>query len=208
MVNKKEYIKKWNEEHKEHNKQYFKKYNKERHKKLINNPELKRKRKETRKEADKKYRENRTEEQKEEKKKYDKKCWQKNKNDTEYKRKRKEYAREWGKENIDRLRKGHQKYRKEHQELFKRYGRKRRARENNIIEDFSNKEWLQKLKDTFGVCPRCNKYFGIHKLTLDHIHPISKATQGQIYTIDDVQPLCRNCNAKKHNIIEKNMEAK
>ena len=105
----------------------------------------------------------------------------------EYKKQQKEYTK---------------KYLKEHPELILKHNRKRRARKNNIIETFSDKEWLQALKNTFGICPKCNKYVGIHKLTLDHIHPISKAKQGQIYTIDDVQPLCKNCNSKKQDYIK------
>jgi len=93
-------------------------------------------------------------------------------------------------------------YRKEHPEVARKKERKRRAIKENIIETFSNEEWLQKLKDTFGVCPKCNKYVGIAHLTLDHIKPISKAKQGQIYTIDDVQPLCHSCNSRKGNRVE------
>ena len=40
-------------------------------------------------------------------------------------------------------------------------------------------------------------YIGIDKLTLDHIHPLSKAEEGRIYTIDDIQPLCLSCNQSK-----------
>ena len=93
------------------------------------------------------------------------------------------------------------KYYKDHPEVSRRNVRKRRARENNIIEDFSNAEWLQALKNTFGICPCCNKYVGIAHLTLDHVTPISKAEQGKVYTIKDVQPLCRSCNSKKKDKI-------
>jgi len=89
------------------------------------------------------------------------------------------------------------RYRKRNPEMRRKFQRKYIARKSNIIETFSNEEWLQKLKDTFGVCPKCNKYVGIAHLTLDHIYPISKAEQGQIYTIDDVQPLCHGCNSSK-----------
>ena len=70
---------------------------------------------------------------------------------------------------------------------------------SNIVETFSDKEWLQALKNTFGVCPRCNKYVGIAHLTLDHITPISKAVQGKVYTIKDIQPLCKSCNSRKRD---------
>ena len=78
---------------------------------------------------------------------------------------------------------------------------KRRERLNNIIHTFTLKEWLQKLKNVFGVCKRCNMYVGMKKLTLDHIIPISKAHNGQVYTIKDVQPLCLRCNISKNDKI-------
>ncbi len=78
---------------------------------------------------------------------------------------------------------------------------KRRGRLNSIIHIFTSKEWLQKLKNAFGVCKECNLYVGVDKLTLDHIIPISKASNGQIYTINDVQPLCLSCNISKNDKI-------
>ncbi len=83
--------------------------------------------------------------------------------------------------------------------ISKRYTRRRRAKISQVIEDFSNKEWLNKLASTRGFCPACNNYVGVAKLTLDHILPISKAPIGFIYTIDGVQPLCLRCNSSKSN---------
>lgn len=71
------------------------------------------------------------------------------------------------------------------------------AKQSKIIHDFSTKEWLDKLEKTRGICPKCNRFIGVENLTLDHIYPISKAKEGQVYTIDDVQPLCMNCNSSK-----------
>ena len=34
-------------------------------------------------------------------------------------------------------------------------------------------------------------------LSLDHNPPISKAPIGFIYTIDNVQPMCKSCNSSK-----------
>jgi len=119
-----------------------------------------------------------------------------------YRENHKGYMQKYEEENKEELKKYRKEYIKKYPEKSREKRRKRRARKNNIIETFSDKEWLQVLKNTFGVCPRCNKYVGIHKLTLDHKHPISMAKQGQIYTIDDVQPLCNICNSKKHNKIE------
>ena len=140
------------------------------------------------------------------------------------KNKAKEYSKKYRNDNQDRLNKLKKEYRnnnkdkiriyekkhyKEHPELARKRDRKRRAIKEKIIETFSDKEWLQKLKNTFGVCPRCNKYVGMAYLTLDHIYPVSLAYKDylktgikEIYTIDDVQPLCRSCNSKKYNTIE------
>ena len=81
---------------------------------------------------------------------------------------------------------------------------KRRDVENSVIEDFSNKEWLEKLEETKGVCPACKIYVGMAKLTLDHSYPVSLAKKDfeitgiqRIYTINDVRPLCMSCNCRK-----------
>ena len=79
---------------------------------------------------------------------------------------------------------------------------KRRTLKQKIKHDYSYEEWTQKKKDTFGICPRCNRWVGIDKLSLDHIIPISKVPEGFVYTINDVQPLCRSCNSAKNNRIE------
>ena len=51
--------------------------------------------------------------------------------------------------------------------------------------------------------------FGIMKLTLDHIYPVSKAYKDylntgtkRIYSINEIQPLCLTCNIVKNDRIE------
>lgn len=91
-----------------------------------------------------------------------------------------------------------------------RQHRKRRAIKNNYIETYTEKEWQVKLDLTKGICPGCKRYVGIDNLTRDHIVPISKASEEfksmgikKEYTINDMQPLCRNCNSEKYlQIIE------
>ena len=107
--------------------------------------------------------------------------------------------KEWNKKNKTHRKKYQKEWRKKNLGKERQNTRKRRARMNKIIHDFSNAEWLEKLRETNGVCPDCKKYVGIFNLHLDHIHPISKAKEGQIYTIKDVQPLCKICNSKKGN---------
>lgn len=69
----------------------------------------------------------------------------------------------------------------------------------NISHSFSYDEWNDKLISTQGICPMCGRFVGIENLTMDHIIPVSKVKEGFIYTINDVQPLCKPCNSSKNN---------
>jgi len=82
--------------------------------------------------------------------------------------------------------------------LYKfRHDHRRKQRQKDIVHSFTAEEWMKKKAKTKGFCVGCKEYHGINKLELDHIFPISKAQPGQIYTIKDVQPLCRLCNLRK-----------
>ena len=63
------------------------------------------------------------------------------------------------------------------------------------------KEWSD-LKEKFNnKCAICKKET---KLTKDHIVPLSK---GGNDFIENIQPLCKSCNSKKHNkILHENPE--
>ena len=125
-----------------------------------------------------------------------------------HKKQIKKYLKEWKtiNPNYDKLyiqnnrsiiNKRRRKHHKLYPEIRRQSIRRRTARMNNIIHDFSTNEWLAKLKATNGVCPKCNRFIGIEHLELDHIWPISKAKQGQVYNINNVQPLCKSCNSRK-----------
>jgi len=85
---------------------------------------------------------------------------------------------------------------------------RRRAAKNNIIESYTIKDFYDKVNNINNICPYCKNKFdnAKHKLSLDHIFPISKANKEfkltgikRVYTIDNVQPLCLSCNAKKQD---------
>jgi 5-methylcytosine-specific restriction endonuclease McrA len=77
---------------------------------------------------------------------------------------------------------------------------RRRARENNAEGLHTVGEW-ELLKKQYGyVCSSCNRKEPDIKLTEDHIIPLSKG--GSDY-IENIQPLCKSCNCKKHTKIIK-----
>jgi 5-methylcytosine-specific restriction endonuclease McrA len=89
--------------------------------------------------------------------------------------------------------------------LCKKKNLKRCAKINKIIHSFTYDEWIVKRNATNGICPSCNIFVGTDKLTLDHIFPVSKAEKRRIYTINDVQPLCKICNCVKNSKIPEEM---
>jgi len=89
--------------------------------------------------------------------------------------------------------------------------RKKRAKQNSIIELFTAEEFLKKKAATYGFCScingKClsgNSHVGINQLDGDHIYPVAQAHKDFLrtgikrkYTIDDIQFLCHTCNVKK-----------
>lgn len=76
--------------------------------------------------------------------------------------------------------------------------RNHRIRANGGNHSFG--EW-QNLKAQYDwTCPACNKSEPEIKLTEDHIVPLSK---GGSHNIENIQPLCMNCNQKKSTKIIK-----
>ncbi len=174
------------------NKQYMKKYTQRKEiKKRIKNYGKKYRLKN--KEKIKGIHEKWVKENKEKLKKYKHQYYLKNKKEHHKK------SKEWFKKNPKKRSEYTKNYRdKEKNKANIRFWKfKHRQRCKNIIQAFTKKEWLDKIKKTKGICPKCKSNVGINKLTLDHIIPLIKAKKGQIYTIKDVQPLCRSCNAKK-----------
>lgn len=118
----------------------------------------------------------------------------------EHNKKQKEYYKE---NKIHIIKRTRNYYKTEHGILMARKHRRlRRARLKQIKEVFTMDEWNKKLDETNGICPHCKEFIGKMKLTLDHIHPISKAEKGRIYTINDIQPLCIDCNNSKRTKLD------
>ena len=89
----------------------------------------------------------------------------------------------------------HKRYCKNNPDVIAHLKARRYAKEKNAEGSHTLIEW-DKLKDSCGnVCVFCGSD---EKLTKDHIVPLSKG--GTDY-IENIQPLCRSCNSKKHNKI-------
>ncbi len=101
------------------------------------------------------------------------------------------WTKNWARKNKDRI---------------NEYKRRREVKKRNVVENFSNQEWKKKLLNTKGICPKCEKYIGLDKLTIDHTPPISKVPIGFVYIIDHVSPLCISCNSIKGNRYETQKE--
>ena len=75
-----------------------------------------------------------------------------------------------------------------HRQLAKKY---------NVKNKFTKKEWKKLKESTEGFCISCRKFVGLSNITIDHIIPYSKAPKGFVYTIKNIQAICRHCNEKK-----------
>lgn len=90
------------------------------------------------------------------------------------------------------------KYQKtpEGKHAMSRAGHKRRTNGENVINDLTLEQWNIILKYQRNRCLGCGKRFSIKlRAEKDHIIPLSK---GGGLTFENVQALCRSCNASKH----------
>jgi len=86
---------------------------------------------------------------------------------------------------------------KNYRYLFKVKDRARRRKA--IIEKITLKDWIRIKLNYKNSCSSCGRREPDIKLTVDHIIPIIK---GGKHSLDNIQPLCRSCNSKKHvNIV-------
>ncbi len=109
-----------------------------------------------------------------------------------------EYGKTWRKANRKRAIDYSKRYRKEHPEQPIVDRQKRRARISKVGGSFSGEQWLE-LKKLFNwTCYMCFRKEPVIQLTVDHKIPLSK---GGTNNIDNIQPLCHNCNSSKRTNI-------
>lgn len=84
-------------------------------------------------------------------------------------------------------------YDRSHPEKVLAKSRNRRARKIVGGGRFTAMEWKSLLERYNNTCLCCRR--NDVKLTADHVIPLSK---GGSNSIDNIQPLCKSCNSKKH----------
>jgi 5-methylcytosine-specific restriction endonuclease McrA len=123
-------------------------------------------------------------------KEYHRKSWQKNKPVLQARKKR------YYELNKTKILARCDEYRRNHRENYRHYQKIRNYRRKQAQGNFIIQEW-ETLKAQYNwTCPMCGKREPEIKLTADHIIPISK---GGTSNIENIQPLCRSCNASKGN---------
>jgi len=94
----------------------------------------------------------------------------------------------------------HSNYCHRHPKRISHLKSRRYARERNAVGSHSLEDWGNLIIEFDNRCAFCRHK---EKLTKDHIIPLS---EGGTDYIDNIQPLCRNCNSKKWKHIYENPE--
>lgn len=103
-----------------------------------------------------------------------------------------EKGREYRELHREELKAYHADWRKQKPEKYREYKRKRRARKaSNSDEHFSQEEFVTLCESYGNKCLGCGT---TDRLEADHVIPL---VSGGPDGIDNIQPLCRICNAKK-----------
>jgi 5-methylcytosine-specific restriction endonuclease McrA len=88
----------------------------------------------------------------------------------------------------------HKNWLRAHPQNVRHHGRIRRAIKRGARGKYTLGEWLALKRAYLFTCPACARTEPVITLTRDHIVPISRG--GSNY-IDNIQPLCTGCNARK-----------
>jgi 5-methylcytosine-specific restriction endonuclease McrA len=105
------------------------------------------------------------------------------------------YTKKWAINNPDKVAQQHKRWQAANPEKSIEYSENRRARKLNNGGTFTAQEW-QSLKELYGyTCLRCGRSEPEITLSADHVIPLKLGGRN---SIDNIQPLCRSCNSRKH----------
>lgn len=88
-----------------------------------------------------------------------------------------------------------QKCRKAKPDLYNSYNNIRRAKVKGNGGSYTAQEWRDLCRSFGNVCLNCRRP---EPLVVDHIIPVTK---GGTSNVENLQPLCKSCNSRKHNKI-------
>lgn len=108
----------------------------------------------------------------------------------------KERAMAWGKANPEKLKEYQQKVYAKNPSKYAFYHKRRQRLKKTNGGTHTFEDWQGLLKEHNNICWGCKKTNVI--LTEDHKIPLTK---GGTDLIENIQPLCKSCNSKKHNTI-------
>ena len=99
-----------------------------------------------------------------------------------------------------RLRKAQEWIKSHPHEMAEHYRRRRARKVNAPLSDFTSAQWKAMLEHFQYRCQYCPEdcrqcATKTHKLTQDHITPLSR---GGAHTLANIVPCCQSCNSKKH----------
>ena len=133
---------------------------------------------------------------------------QQRKENTDYAKRQRKVRRNYY--NTEHGRKKQRDWRKRNIKKILCYNRKRLLKKKKVKGSHTNTQWENKKKEHNYRCTICKdtekqikekwKHTTSPKLTKDHIIPINK---GGMDYIENIQPLCISCNAKKKDEIKK-----
>jgi 5-methylcytosine-specific restriction endonuclease McrA len=98
-------------------------------------------------------------------------------------------AAAWTEENRERSREFKRNWKRKNPDSLRQYKHKRRAKES--VEHFTAEEWRALLDAAGHKCLACGS---MERLSADHIIPLAL---GGSNGIENIQPLCVDCNCKK-----------
>lgn len=103
----------------------------------------------------------------------------------------KKWLAEWYIKNRDEVLLNSEIYRKSHPEAEKAKKAKYRSGKTMAGGSFTAMQFIALCRKCHNKCLRCKRH---RKLEADHVIPVSK---GGTSNIENIQPLCRSCNARK-----------
>lgn len=106
-----------------------------------------------------------------------------------------ERQKKWRAEHPEQARKAHSKWQKQNLDKVNAATHRRRSNLNNAEGNYTAQEWRDLKAKYDHRCLMCGRQEPDVKLTVDHIVPPAK---GGTNSIDNIQPLCKSCNSKKH----------